>query len=84
MIGWFQKSFDLKSRKSGCYLITDEILEHISPELKKVEIGLCHLFLPHTSAGLSLGENCDPTVRSDMKEAFNKLAPEGKMYQHDY
>jgi thiamine phosphate synthase YjbQ (UPF0047 family) len=36
---------------------------------------LCHLFLPHTSAGLTLGENCDPTVRSDMKEAFNKLAP---------
>lgn len=38
-------------------------------------MGMCHIFLPHTSAGLALGENCDPTVRSDMKEAFNKLVP---------
>jgi thiamine phosphate synthase YjbQ (UPF0047 family) len=31
--------------------------------MKKIEIGLLNIFLHHTSAGLSLGENCDPTVR---------------------
>ena len=43
------------------------------------------MFLSHTSAGLALGENCDPTVRSDMKNFFNKMVPEGKgLYEHDY
>jgi thiamine phosphate synthase YjbQ (UPF0047 family) len=38
----------------------------------------------HTSAGLILMENCDPTVRSDMRNYFNKIVPEGKnLYQHD-
>ena len=64
---WFQKTFQLKSRKAGCYLITDEIFENIGADLKKIEIGICNIFLPHTSAGLTLGENCDPDVRADMK-----------------
>ena len=47
-------------------------------------MGLCNIFLHHTSAGLALCENYDPTVQKDMENAFNKLAPEGKgIYQHD-
>ncbi len=43
------------------------------------------MFLPHTSAGIILGENSDPTVRADMKKFFNKLVPEGKnLYEHDF
>lgn len=39
----------------------------------------------HTSAGICLGENCDVTVRSDMKKVWNRLVPQGNgLYEHDY
>ena len=63
---WAQKTFKLKSRKRGCYLITDEILTPIQEELKAFKMGLCNIFLHHTSAGLALCENYDPTVQKDM------------------
>lgn len=63
---WAQKTFKLKSRKRGCYLITDEILAPIQEELKAFKMGLCNIFLHHTSAGLALCENYDPTVQKDM------------------
>ncbi|MGC9359448.1 MAG: secondary thiamine-phosphate synthase enzyme YjbQ, partial [Anaerolineae bacterium] len=37
--------------------------------------GLCHLFLPHTTAGITLNENWDPAVRQDIVMALNKLVP---------
>jgi secondary thiamine-phosphate synthase enzyme len=81
---WAQKSFSLKPRKRGCYLVTDEILGGIKEELKDYQMGLCHIFLKHTSAGLALCENFDPTVQKDMEVTFNRLVPEGKgLYQHD-
>ena len=81
---WFQRTFKLKSRKRGCYLITDEILAPIHEALSTFKMGLCNIFLHHTSAGLALCENYDPTVQKDMENVFNKLVPEGKgLYQHD-
>lgn len=38
--------------------------------------GLIHIFIKHTSAGLSINENADPTVRKDLDYVFNKLIPE--------
>ncbi len=82
---WFQKTINLKPRSQGCYLITDEILEAVGAEIKQVSMGMCNLFLGHTSAGLILMENCDPTVRSDMQRFFNKMVPEGKgLYEHSF
>lgn len=81
---WFQKIIKLKPRTQGCYLVTDEILSEIGPDLKQIEMGLCNILLMHTSAGLILMENCDPTVRVDLNNYLNKIAPEGKnLYQHD-
>lgn len=54
-IAWFQKTFSLKSRSQGCYLITDEVLSQIGSDLKKFDVGMCNVFMPHTSAGLALG-----------------------------
>lgn len=84
MAFWFQKIISLSPRSQGCYLITDEILSNVGAEIKQVEVGLCNILLQHTSAGLILMENCDPTVRGDMKNFFNKIVPEGKnLYEHD-
>jgi secondary thiamine-phosphate synthase enzyme len=64
----------------GFNLITDQILEQL-PKLP--EKGLLNLFIRHTSAGLSINENADPTVRTDLERIFNKLVPDGmKEYVH--
>lgn len=57
----------------GCHLITREVLEQI--ELPA--FGLFHLFIQHTSAGLTLNENADPTVRHDMRTALDRMVPDG-------
>ena len=52
------------------------------PELAQVRVGLLHLFIQHTSAGLALNENADPDVRRDFALAFDRLVPEDWPYRH--
>lgn len=81
---WFQKTVSLRARSRGFHLIDDEIEQQV-PELKQFNIGLAHLFIQHTSASLTLNENADPTVRSDMEAHFNCIVPErAPYYQHTY
>lgn len=77
---WKQVEFDLQSRRRGFHLITREILRNLPP---LPEVGLLHLFIKHTSAGLSINENADPDVRMDMESIFNHLVKEREpYYQH--
>lgn len=75
MTEWFQTTFKLQSRKRGCYLVTDEVVQGIGEALKTFKVGLCHIFLLHTSAGLTLNENCEQSVRRDMEKVMSKLVP---------
>lgn len=68
-----QYALSLNPYPRGCHLITREVLEQI--ELPA--FGIFHLFIQHTSAGLSLNENADPSVRHDMRTALDRLAPDG-------
>jgi len=84
MSGWFQKQIMLPSKSRGSYLITSTIEKEL-PEIKSYKVGLLHLFMQHTSAGLSLNENWDSDVREDMSDALDRLAPEdkrGDLYRH--
>ncbi|WP_294558616.1 secondary thiamine-phosphate synthase enzyme YjbQ [uncultured Bacteroides sp.] len=77
---WKQVEFELQSRRRGFHLITGEILRNLPPLPK---VGLLHLFIKHTSAGLSINENTDPDVRVDMESIFNHLVKEREpYYQH--
>ncbi|PKG85420.1 hypothetical protein CXF85_07520 [Colwellia sp. 75C3] len=81
---WNQTELTLKARKRGFHLITEEILNQL-PELSKVSCGILHLFIKHSSASITLNENADPTVRSDMEAHFNHFVPErAPYYQHTY
>ena len=81
---WIQKRIQLQARPRGFHLITAEVAQQL-PELRQIDIGLAHFHLQHTSASLSINENADSTVRSDMEAHFNELAPEGaSYYQHTY
>ena len=81
---WIQKEFTLSAKNRGFHLITDEIIKAI-PELKRIDCGLLHLFIQHTSASLTINENADPTVRQDLESHFNIFVPEkAAYYRHDY
>jgi secondary thiamine-phosphate synthase enzyme len=74
-----QKTFRLPPFKRGFHLITHLIEERI-PELKKVEAGIAHIFIRHTSASLTINENADSTVRGDFERHFNVMVPENALY----
>ncbi len=75
----FQKEFQLKSRDKGFYLITEEVNRNL-PELKEIKTGLLNLLIKHTSASLTLNENADPDVRTDMQNYFDKYVKENEPY----
>ncbi|NMP33528.1 YjbQ family protein [Thalassotalea sp. M1531] len=81
---WQQIEFSIRSRSRGFHLITDEINSNLV-SLGKIKCGLLHLFIKHSSASLTINENADPTVRSDMEAHFNEFVPENAhYYQHTY
>lgn len=68
-----QFEITLPAFKRGYHLITD-LIERELPTLP--EKGLVNILLQHTSAGISLNENADPSVRIDFESFMNKLVPE--------
>lgn len=78
---WFQRDLTLPAMDRGCHLITRYVLETL-PELSELRVGLLHVFIQHTSASLSINENADPDVRSDMETALNHLVPENLPFIH--
>ena len=45
--------------------------------------GICYVFVPHTTAGVTINENADPTVRSDVLRALERVVPWNADYDHD-
>ena len=73
----YQVEFTLKPKPRGFHLITNEVIQHI-PKLPQV--GLLHLFIKHTSAGLSINENAEPDVQTDLNAIFDRLVREREPY----
>jgi len=79
----FQQTLQLKERRRGFHLITGEVIQAM-PTINEIKIGICQIFIQHTSASLTINENADPTVRRDFEMYFNKAVPENDPdYQHD-
>lgn len=68
-----QISFSLPAYPRGFHLITGEVMMQLG---QLPETGILHLFIKHTSAGLAVNENADPSVLVDFENIFNKLVPE--------
>lgn len=68
-----QVEITLRPHARGFHLVTEEIVRQL-PSLPQT--GLLNLFIQHTSAALSINENCDPDVRDDMEQIFNRLIRE--------
>lgn len=81
---WHQHTLTLPAYARGFHLITREIEREVTA-LREYRVGLMHLLLQHTSAGLTLNENADPTVRADFERYFNRAVPEHQPdFEHTY
>lgn len=74
-----QKEISLPAFSRGFHLISRHI-ENALPEIKDIQSGILHIFIQHTSAGLTLNENADPSVRRDFERHFNVMVPENAPY----
>lgn len=72
-----QVEFSLPVLKRGIHLVSKEIIEQL-PELP--ETGLVHIFVKHTSAAISINENADPSVRTDLHTSLENMVPENQSH----
>ena len=77
-----QKEITLPHFRRGYHLVTSLVEENL-PDLPKQ--GLLHILVKHTSAGITLNENADPSVRTDFESFINKIISENdSVYIHTY
>ena len=68
------------SRRTEWINITAEVTRAVSAS--GVSHGVCHLYIPHTTAGVTINEGDDPDVARDMEAAFDRMIPRDAGYQH--
>ena len=78
-MNWIQKEILINSKPRGFHLITHDLLDNFT-EINKINKGILHIFIKHTSASLTINENADLTVRSDFEAHFNNMIPENQPY----
>lgn len=81
MIGFHQRSIEVQTRGRGLVDVTREVAAIVADA--GVAVGLCSIFVQHTSASLLIQENADPSVLRDLERWMEKLAPESSVYEHD-
>lgn len=75
-----QIEFSLTPKRRGCHLVTREIMDKM-PRLPKT--GLLNIFVKHTSCALTINENADPDVRTDMDKIMDDIVKENQpWYDH--
>lgn len=82
-MAWLQRHVSLGPFRRGFHLVTRQIVDAL-PELQQFRVGQLQVFIQHTSASLTISENADVEVRSDLEAVFNQLAPESFPYEHTY
>lgn len=76
-----QKTIHMPEMKRGVYLVTKNILQNI-PEISGFKSGSLNLFLQHTSASITINENCCSDVRTDLEHWMNATVPESMHWDH--
>ncbi len=61
-----------------------DITSYVNDQIRKagIETGLCMLFIPHTTAAITINESADPNVKKDIEMALDKLVPWDDGYRH--
>ena len=71
----------VKSRSRNEFInITSEVQNAV--DKSGIKDGVCYVFVPHTTAGVTINEAADPDVVADIQQELNKIAPAGSHYRH--
>jgi secondary thiamine-phosphate synthase enzyme len=74
-------TFDVRTaRRAQLVDITERVAEAV--EKAKVTDGLCHAFIPHTTAGVTINEGADPDVAADVASHLVELVPKEAAFEH--
>jgi secondary thiamine-phosphate synthase enzyme len=76
----FQRELQIDTRPDALHDITGELEAVV--RASGVRLGLCCVFVRHTSASLVIQENADPSVQRDLRCWLGELAPEGRRWEH--
>lgn len=75
------KTIDVQSRsKEEMIDITSSLTEAV--EESGIKNGVCFVYVPHTTAGVTINENADPSVKGDIMMTLGQMVPENLPYRH--
>ena len=75
------REIEIMTKKRSKFIdITDKVQQVVNEE--KLIDGYVIVFVPHTTAGITINEGADPSVRMDIERILSKIAPEDSNYQH--
>jgi secondary thiamine-phosphate synthase enzyme len=74
------KAFTLTTDKEGMYRITDEVASVVHDS--GIREGICVVFCPHTTGAITINENADPDVKTDLMHGLNNVYPKLRAYRH--
>lgn len=67
-------------RRTQLLEVTGQVQKSVSAS--KVSQGICYLYVPHTTAAITINENADPDVARDIESALDRLVPKTGPYHH--
>jgi secondary thiamine-phosphate synthase enzyme len=76
------KILNVTSRSRDEFIDITEKIQQVVSSAGVIENGYCMLFVPHTTAGVTINENADPSVKSDILMTLNSLIPREAGYRH--
>lgn len=74
------KKFTLQTQREGMYNITQSVKKAVAES--EVTSGLCVVYCPHTTAGITINENADPDVVRDIRLGLARAYPESADFKH--
>ncbi len=75
------KEISIRTKRSCEFVDITADVRRIIREAKVLE-GICHVFVPHTTAAVTINENADPDVPRDIEATLSRLVPESESYHH--
>ena len=73
------KELDITTRQKNEFI---DITEEINLLLVGIKEGICIIYVPHTTAALTINENADPDVTDDILKHLSKMVPDSSGYKH--
>lgn len=75
------KHLNVKSSQRNEFVNITEMIQNEIIEAG-MESGVCYVYVPHTTAGVTINEGADPSVKVDLLSIFSRLVPQDPRYRH--